>query len=255
MLTLRPIGVVHTAAATRAEAARQSAAAEGIRAEIELYPAPGIEHALTDLSAWDMIWVIYWFHLNEGWRPKVLPPRSRSGRKGVFSTRSPHRPNPLGLSALRLDRVEGLRLHVLDADMLDGTPVLDIKPYVAYTDARPQAGSGWLGSDPLPGWAIDYAPAAAADLAWLESRGVLDLRPRIEAVLGLGPEPHPYRRIRAEGEGFRLAVRDWRVRFAVRGQRIEVESIMSGYRPAELARAGRDPGDPRSLHRAFAARR
>ena len=84
--------------------------------------------------------MLFWFDRNEGWRPKVLPPRSRSGRKGVFATRSPHRPNPLGLSAVRLERVDGLTLHVSDVDMLDGTPVLDIKPYVAYTDAIADAG-------------------------------------------------------------------------------------------------------------------
>ena len=77
-----------------------------------------------------MIWVLFWFHLNEGWRPKVQPPRSTTGRKGLFSTRSPHRPNPLGLSALRLERVEGLTVHVRGADLVDGTPVLDIKPYM-----------------------------------------------------------------------------------------------------------------------------
>ncbi len=74
---------------------------------------------------------------------RVLPPRSRTGRKGVFSTRAPHRPNPLGLSALKLEKVEGLRLSVRGVDLLDGTPVLDIKPYVPYTDAWPDARSGW----------------------------------------------------------------------------------------------------------------
>ena len=85
------------------------------------------EHALSNLAEWQYIWVLFWFDRNEGWRPKVLPPRSRSGRKGVFATRSPHRPNPLGLSAVRLERVDGLTLHVSDIDMLDGKHVIDIK--------------------------------------------------------------------------------------------------------------------------------
>lgn len=128
MLTVEPIGYVRCALAAKAEAARQPRASGGAPARIELMPGRNFEHALSDLGCWQYIWVLFWFDRNDGWRPKVLPPRSRSGRKGVFATRSPHRPNPLGLSAVRLERVEGLTLHVSDVDMLDGTPVLDIKP-------------------------------------------------------------------------------------------------------------------------------
>jgi len=130
--------------ATKVQAARQPRAAAGTPARIELLPGRNFEHALEDLAHWELIWVIFWFHLNPGWRPKVLPPRSTTGRKGVFATRSPHRPNPIGMSVVRLERVDGLILHIRDADMLDGTPVLDLKPYVAYTDAHPSAGTGWL---------------------------------------------------------------------------------------------------------------
>src|SRR3984885_14720289 len=143
-LTLEPIGFVRSALETKVEAARQPRAAGGESARIELLPGRNFEHALEDLERWELIWVIFWFHLNSGWRPKVLPPRSTTGRKGVFATRSPHRPNPLGMSVVRLERIEGLVLHIRDTDMLDGTPVLDLKPYVAYTDAHPGAGTGWL---------------------------------------------------------------------------------------------------------------
>ena len=143
-LVLQPIGFVRSALATKVQAARQPRTAAGTPARIELLPGRNFEHALEDLARWKLIWVIFWFHHNPGWRPKVLPPRSTTGRKGVFATRSPHRPNPLGISVVRLTRVEGLVLHIRDADMLDGTPVLDLKPYVAYTDAHPDAGTGWL---------------------------------------------------------------------------------------------------------------
>ena len=261
-LTLQPIGVVHAPARTRVEAPRQSGVTQGVAAVIEIFPLAGFAHALEDLASWDTLWVIYWFHLNTGWRPKVLPPRSRSGRKGVFATRAPHRPNPLGLSAVRLERVDGYNLHVLDADMLDGTPVLDIKPYVAYSDARADASTGWLApasrADPLPDWPVQFTALAAEQLAWLEAAGGPPLADRITAVLALGPEPHPYRRIRSEsggGEpGGRLAVQDWRVRFRVLGRGIEVLAIASGYRASQLTAeaAGADPG--LALHRAFTAR-
>ncbi len=260
VLTLDPIGYARTPLATRAEAARQPRAAGDCRGTIELLPGRGYEHALADLTGWERIWVLYWFHQNRGWRPKVLPPRSTSGRKGVFATRAPHRPNPLGLSALRLERVEGLTLYVAEVDLLDGTPVLDIKPYVPYTDAYPAARSGWLEeaaqaanggppADPLPPWTVAFAEPAAVQADWIAARTGLDLRARITATLALGPEPHPYRRIRREGDTLRLAVRDWRVRFVVEGRTVQVLEIASGYRAAQRAAGGEAP----AVHREFAA--
>ena len=169
-LTLEPIGYVRSALATKVEAARQPRASGGAPGRIELQPGRNFEHALCDLAEWQYIWVLFWFDRNDGWRPKVLPPRSRSGRKGVFATRSPHRPNPLGLSAVRLERVDGLTLHVRDVDMLDGTPVLDIKPYVAYTDAIAEAGGGWLTNadaprDPIPEFEVLWDATAAEQAA------------------------------------------------------------------------------------------
>src|SRR6185437_8955504 len=96
--------------------------------------------------------------------------RSTNGRKGVFATRSPHRPNPLGMSVVRLERVAGLTLHILDSDMLDGTPVLDLKPYVAYTDAHPGAGTGWLEpADPIRAYTVELDPLAAEQALWIET--------------------------------------------------------------------------------------
>jgi tRNA-Thr(GGU) m(6)t(6)A37 methyltransferase TsaA len=262
-LTLEPIGVLHCAQLTRVEAPRQPAAADQLTGVIELLPGHNFEHALEDLAGWERIWVIFWFHQNAGWRPKVLPPRSRSGRKGVFSTRAPHRPNPLGLSALRLGKIDGLRLTVHGVDLLDGTPVLDIKPYVAYTDAWPDARSGWLvdqpargagpGRDPAARYEVDFDPRATAQLDWIAARSPLPLRQRILATLALGPQPHPYRRIRREGEGFRLAVQDWRVRFTVGNGSVHVLDVSTGYRDSQLERQTGVPGGALALHRDYVA--
>ena len=261
LLTLEPIGFVRSALATKVEAARQPRAATGTAACIELLPGRNFEHALEDLARWELIWVIFWFHLNSGWRPKVLPPRSTTGRKGVFATRSPHRPNPLGMSVVRLERVEGLLLHIRDADMVDGTPVLDLKPYIAYTDAHPAAGTGWLedaGSaarpqpaDPVDAFTVVFATQAAEQAAWIETHTGLAIRERIQATLTLGPEPHPYRRIRRLEQGMQLAVKEWRVRFTVVAREVCVTYIDSGFRPSQL-NAG---AAPQSLqpHREFVA--
>lgn len=251
-LVLRPIGVLRSPFVRRMDAPRQPRAAEGVAGRIELLPDRHFEDALADLEGWPYVWVIFWFHLNHNFRPKVLPPRS-TRRRGVFSTRSPHRPNPLGLSVLRLVRVEGLVVHVEDVDVLDGTPVLDIKPYVPWTDAIPEARAGWLDAEARPADALaDHevvlGAEAEAQLASLGGLGV-EVAARARQVLALGPTPHAYRRIKLgpDGRGT-LSVQDWRLEFRVDGRRIEVVGVRSGYRADQLDEPGR------ALHRAFVER-
>jgi len=244
-VTFTPIGVVRTPFPDRVSAPRQAVAARGVKGTIELEPGRHFEHALEDLEGWEYLWVIFWFHLNQGYRPKVLPPRSDK-RRGVFSTRSPYRPNPIGMSVVRLEAVVGLTLRISDVDMIDGTPVLDLKPYVPYADAFPSARTGWLkplapdgvegdcAVDPEPGFEVTWSALANAQGAWLREALGLELETRVNEVLRLGPQPHPYRRIRREGDGYRLAVKDWRVLFRVEGRSVTVDEIVSGYRPAEL---------------------
>ena len=118
--------------------------------------------------------------------------RGATPSRASSATRSPHRPNPIGLTATRIERVDGLVVHVRGIDVLDGSPVLDLKPYVAYADAHPEAGSGWLGApDPVSAWQVTFADAAREALVWLNARGI-DLAPPIESSLALGPQPHPY---------------------------------------------------------------
>ena len=261
-LTLDPIGFLRSPLATKVEAARQPRAALGTQARIELLPGRNFEHALEDLGRWELIWVIFWFHLNPGWRPKVLPPRSTTGRKGVFATRSPHRPNPLGMSVVRLERIEGLVLHIRDTDMLDGTPVLDLKPYIAYTDAHPGAGTGWLEdaaradtssqpADPVSAYLVQFETLATEQAAWIETHTGLAIRERIQSTLALGPTSHPYRRIRRVGEWMQLSVKEWRVRFTAVERNVRVLEINSGFRDSQLAASGND--ESHRLHREFLA--
>ena len=98
------------------------------------------------LDGFDFCWVISHMHLNTNWRRLVKPPRGDGTRRGVFATRAPHRPSQLALSALRIESVDeaALRIRVRGCDLLDGTPVLDVKPYVPYADAFPDARAGWI---------------------------------------------------------------------------------------------------------------
>lgn len=246
-VSLDPIGVARTPFKEKREAPRQPAAARGVLGSIVLLPGKGYEDALADLGEWTHVWVLYLFDRAEGWRPKVLPPRSTT-RKGVFATRSPHRPNPIGLSVVRLVSIEGLTVNVADVDLLDGTPVLDLKPYVKYTDVVTEAGDGWLApADPRGAWAVSFAPAARAAIEFLAHRGVV-LEGDVRSALELGPQPHAYRRIRRSGDSGVLALKEWRVHFDVAAKSIVVTKIASGFRPKELA--SRPDLD---LHRVFAA--
>jgi tRNA (adenine37-N6)-methyltransferase len=251
---VRPIGFARSPFVEKVEAPRQAVASEGAVGRIEVLPEH--EHALEDLEDFERIWVIFLFHqVPPGPSPsKVLPPRS-DRKRGVFATRSPHRPNPIGMSAVQLVRVEGLVVHIRELDLIDGTPVLDLKPYVPYADAFPDANAGWLDAkpDPRPSWDVAFTDEAGAQLAWLAAEGLaLDLRARIMETLSLGPQPHPYRRIKKADDGtLVLAVKEWRARFSLVERTMTVHAIFSGYRPRELAR-GTDP--KLGVHRAFVAR-
>jgi len=121
------------------------------RALVELFPDQVPARAVADLAGFDYVWVIAWLHLNQGFRAEVAPPRDRAHPRSLFATRAPHRPNPIGLSAARVLEVRGHVVELERIDLLDGTPVLDLKPYVPYADAFPEAKAGWLDALPTPG--------------------------------------------------------------------------------------------------------
>lgn len=144
----RPIGMIRSPYSRRIDAPHQGTVVEGTKtrnfaiATLELNDWLD-EMVIQDLSGFDRLWLIFAFHLNEGWKSRVKPPRG-GPKRGVFATRSPHRPNSIGLSAVELIMIEGRTLHLRGVDLLDGTPVLDIKPYVPYADAFPEAKAGWI---------------------------------------------------------------------------------------------------------------
>ena len=144
-IALSPIGVVQSPYTERFGTPRQPAyAVENKPATITLHQGQNFEQALQDLESFSHIWVIYWMHLNQGWNPLVKPPRDKHNQHGVFSTRAPHRPNRLGLSVVPLLGIKGRIISIGQHDMLDGTPVLDIKPYIPESDTMMGANAGWI---------------------------------------------------------------------------------------------------------------
>jgi tRNA (adenine37-N6)-methyltransferase len=113
------------------------------------------ETALRDLAGIERLWVLSYLDRSGTWGALVQPPRGPRVRRSLFATRSPDRPNPIGLSAVQLLRIDGLTLHVRGVDLLDGTPILDLKPYVPYADAFPGSRAGWI--DDIPREELQYA--------------------------------------------------------------------------------------------------
>ena len=151
-LTLQPIARIRTDFGTKFGVPRQSGVVAELTARIVFEPAYRNPDALRGIEDFTHLWLIWHFSevKQEGWSPTVRPPRlGGNTRMGVFATRSPYRPNPIGLSSVRLVGVElntpeGPVLTVAGADLMDGTPIFDIKPYLAYTDSHPDAVGGFI---------------------------------------------------------------------------------------------------------------
>ena len=142
------IAHVRSPYARRIDAPHQSTVVQGTEtghaADAVIAFVDGFPHdAFRDLAGFARIWLVFVFHRSEGWKAEVRPPRG-GGKRSVLATRSPHRPNAIGLSAVELVAVDAQSLRVRGVDLLDGTPILDIKPYVPYADAVPGIAAGWI---------------------------------------------------------------------------------------------------------------
>lgn len=159
-------------------------------AVLELVPPYDRAEAVRGLEGFSHLWLIFLFHATaaQGWKPTVRPPRlGGNARLGVFATRSTFRPNPLGLSVVELTGIRcehGVSLDLLGADLLDGTPVLDIKPYLPYADAIPEARAGFASEPPTARLQVEFAAEPAAVL-----QPQPQLRDWLSQVLSLDPRP------------------------------------------------------------------
>ena len=202
---------------------RQSGLVEELRARGGFEPEYRTPDALRGLEGFSHIWLIWAFHQSQRaeWSPTVRPPRLGGNRRvGVFASRSPFRPNPIGLSSVRLERIEythdlGPVLHVRGADLVDGTPILDIKPYLPYGDSHPEATGGFAGEPARPTLEVEIPPA-------LLERLPPDRREPLREVLALDPRPR-YQQDPERVYGFSFAGRE--VRFTVSGDRLTVTEI------------------------------
>jgi tRNA-Thr(GGU) m(6)t(6)A37 methyltransferase TsaA len=142
-IILKPIGLIHTPFQNGEGTPIQSVYAQGIEGSVML--GEPYQEALDDIEGFERLWLIYWMDRTSPFKPKVLPYRD-TREHGLFATRSPSRPNAIGMSVVRFVKKEGAILYLQDMDMLDGTPLLDIKPYVPEFDAHPVSSAGWFDS-------------------------------------------------------------------------------------------------------------
>ena len=218
-LTLTPIAITHSCFKDKFGVPRQPGLTRHAHAELLIQSPFDREDAFRGLETASHLWLTFQFHeaIRAEWRPVVRPPRLGGNKKiGVFASRSPFRPNSLGLSVVRnegLIRKNGqLVLRISDHDLIEGTPILDIKPYLPFADSVPEASLGWAESAPTERADVVFSPEAAAQLATLPVEEYPDVRALIEDVVSYDPRPS-FRRGRDEERIYGANLYDLNVRF------------------------------------------
>lgn len=245
-LSCRPIGIIRTEMRAKFDAPHQPDPLARQRSVIELFPNQGFELALTDLAGFERIWLIWWFDRNSNWRPMVRAPRGKTHRRGVFATRSPHRPNPIGITSVPLLELRGRELIVGCNDLLDNTLILDIKPYISEVDSFPNQRNGWLAEldeteQDGEKFHVSICPLAQEQHRWLSTAWSIDFLSRATSILAKSPYPSRRHRItRPEGGIYRISCGAWRIFFSIKGCEVTIERFAPGFPLELLQREGRE---------------
>lgn len=251
-LVLNPIGFIHSKQIEPYQAGRQP----DILSEpafLKLEPNKNFEQAVTDLAGCSHVWIIFGFHKNNNWKPLVQTPRS-DRKIGVFATRAPYRPNAIGLSCVELISVDGLKIELGPNDLLDGTPIYDIKPYHPESDRIDDAKIEWLESSGHKKMTVSISPSAEEEIGFLEINGVHEIRSFILRQLEYDPTNCHKKRVEQNNSYWTLSYRTWRIDFIITEDIIGVLAIRSGYLPSELNLTDHidsDPYNDKRIHQNF----
>ena len=225
--TFTPIARIHSCFKEKFGIPRQPNLVKDTPSSLVFEPEFARSEAVRELEGFSHIWLVFVFHQSEPgqWQAMVRPPRLGGNKKvGVFASRSPFRPNPIGMSAVRLESIEqtdqGPVLHLKGADILDQTPVLDIKPYLPYSDIIPDAVGGFAPAQPDPNLAITFSPQALAQCREREAR-FPGLKHIIIQLLEQDPRPAYYDETR-ENRTFGTRIFDFDLKWTHRAQSIHV---------------------------------
>ncbi|WP_226571813.1 tRNA (N6-threonylcarbamoyladenosine(37)-N6)-methyltransferase TrmO [Mangrovibacter yixingensis] len=224
------IGVIRSPYKEKFAVPRQPGLVNAIGGELHLLPPYNQAEAVRGLENFSHLWVIFVFHqtMENGWRPTVRPPRlGGNARMGVFATRSTFRPNPVGQSLVALKRIEcqgqKVILHLGGLDLVDGTPVIDIKPYLPFAESIPDARAGYAQTEPPAALSITFTPQVREQLHHQASH-YPDLERFIVEVLSQDPRP-AYRKTETPGKTYAVLLADFNVRWRITGQGAEVFAL------------------------------
>lgn len=227
------IGQVKTPFRDRFGVPRQPGLASAAKGVIKIHPDPDLKTSLRSLEEFTHLWIVFVFHDHGGksWKPSIRPPRLGGHRKvGVLASRSPHRPNPIGLSVVAIEKIDleavgGPEIFVAGVDLIDGTPVLDIKPYIAYADSVPEAGAGWA-SEPIPRYPVLFSEKAETEIQQRDPQGEKNLKALIVEVMELDPRPAFQKRQAPPSEE-----KSWGLRYGIDilGNDVKYEVTESGF--------------------------
>jgi len=224
------IGLVHSPFKEKFGIPRQPGLVPEINAVLELLPPFDRPEAVSGLQGYSHIWVQFVFHqtVQDQWQPTVRPPRLGGNRRvGVFASRSPFRPNPIGLSVVKLNEIHcaagRVELAVSGVDMVDGTPVLDVKPYIPYVDSIPDALSGYAPVPPEHPFDVHILPLAEEQLG--QRPDAARLRVLIKSILEVDPRPAYMGESQAE-RVYGIRLYDFDLRWRVEGKRVEVLELV-----------------------------
>ncbi|MBC8208774.1 MAG: tRNA (N6-threonylcarbamoyladenosine(37)-N6)-methyltransferase TrmO [Desulfobulbaceae bacterium] len=226
------IGIVRSCYPEKFGIPRQPGLVKSSAGRLELCPGYDREEMVRGLEGFSHLWIQFLFHeaVEEGWRPTVRPPwLGGQKRVGVFASRSPHRPNFMGMSVVRLrgiSVVDGrLGLNLAELDLLDGTPVLDFKPYLPYSDSLPEATSGFVRSDEAPQRLVEFTARAQQFCADYEQRTARPLATLIRETLAQDPRPASQRH---HSRSYGMTLWDVNIRWQVGADEVFVVDEISG---------------------------
>ncbi len=244
-MNFEPIGYFHGSAVRKYDQPRQGVFS-GTSGKVELLPGNDFETALRDLQGFERIWLIFVFDRNgTAWRRTTRPPVGIPGREriGLFASRAPYRPNPIGLSCVKLEGIKGLTISVSEADLLDGTPILDIKPYVPKADAFPDVKAGWVDEQEDDAWEVEFSEIFSEKAKIVFDAGAPDIARSVQLQLSHSPFDSSRKRVQkiSEHEGV-LSLRMFRIDFTVNeeARTVVATDLRSGYTLEEMY----DPSDP-----------
>ena len=228
---IRVIGHLRSCFREKFGTPRQPLLAPGATASLTIEREFLPEHALAGHERFTHFWIISYFHLNTNKmvRPKIHPPRLKGESVGLFASRSPHRPSPIGLSLARLVKIEGGTIHLAGIDLVDGTPILDVKPYIPEWDSVPHASSGWVNDAPFPSLKVKFAPSARTDIAAAELRlNINGLGNLLGTILSQDPRNPRDKAQRQDGLDLGFFLYDFDVHFVIRKNAVTVTKLITG---------------------------